>query len=126
MSTGLNIWRTLDKQFQFLKTLAVKWLLGITSPGDQVQIFRVTGGGTGTDTVTFTANSRRGTTLLEMADTTYEIFLGGEFAASLGDGVYPDLSSKTTTGFDIIGLGNAEVCSVLVIGRTKGMPDPEG
>jgi len=98
--------------------------MGITSPGLEAQLCQITGGGTGTDAVTFASIQTMGETLKGMADATYMVFISGEFAAAQGSVVYSDLSSRTTTGFNLIGLGLNEVCNVLVIGRTINMPDP--
>lgn len=54
----------------------------------------------------------------DMADTNYQVFVGGEMTALSK----VDESTKTTKGFDIIGTTNAEVMHVLVVGRFATMP----
>lgn len=119
-----HIWNEFNRYFQFLRKINIKWLAGITAPAQAFQVCSITGGGTGTDAVTFSDIYENGQQLINMADATYKTFISGEFAASQGDVVYPDLSSRAVTGFNVIGLGNNEVCHVIVVGRTAGMPDP--
>jgi hypothetical protein len=118
-----HIWQEIGKQFQFFKHLGVRWLLGVTAPGIELQAFSVTGGGTGTDAVVFESVSVNGQALKSMASATYQVLIGGQFVAAMGNAVYPSLATYTAAGFSIIGLG-AETCHVVVIGRTAGMPDP--
>lgn len=54
----------------------------------------------------------------QMADATYQVFIGGE-VTTLSK---VDESTKTTLGFSVIGTANGEVIHVLVIGRFASMP----
>lgn len=63
-------------------------------------------------TVTF---ATRG--LPNMQDALYRVFLQGETAVSVGDGVYVDESATTKTSFVIVGGTGAEVAHVLIHGN---------
>ena len=55
--------------------------------------------------------------LPDMLDADYRVWLGGEMAASLGDGVYVDESTIAKTGFSIVGGTGAEIAHVFVHGN---------
>lgn len=55
----------------------------------------------------------------QMANTAYQVFIGGE-VATLSK---VDESTKTTTGFTVLGAANGEVIHVLVVGRFATMPE---
>lgn len=110
--------KTFSSLLQWAKRKGISYILGTSIPGWGVQSLQVTGGGTGTDVVTFASTYSNGVALKDMANTTYQVLMG--FSATPA-GKY--VGSKLTTGFTVTGLGGAETLDVLVIGTISGMPD---
>jgi hypothetical protein len=111
-----------DKTFwsllQWARRKGIKYLLGSHTPGIGLQALTVTGGGTGTDTVTFASTYTNGHALKDMANATYMVVQGHSATPA---GKY--IGSKATTGFTVTGLGAAETLDLLVVGTIDGMPD---
>lgn len=111
-------WKKLSKLFGFFADQGVNWVMASGAPAKGMHAFLVTGGGSGTDVVTFASKQEEGETLCDMATASYVVLVHGEFAGS----VRIDESTKATTGFSILGLGLNEVANVIVIGRLSSMP----
>jgi hypothetical protein len=107
-----------QRLFQWAKRVGIKYILGTPTPGWGIQSLQVTGGGTGTDTVTFASTYTNGDALANMANTSYHVLMG--FSANPA-GTY--VGTKTTTGFVVTGLALNETVDLLVIGTISGMPD---
>lgn len=99
------------------KNNGIDWVVGANSSGVGMQVSDVTLGGA-TTAVLFSALG-----LKDMDDAAYKIFIGGEYLLTEGTpNLIPvaDLSTRTTTGFDIIGGVAADVAQILVIGKFAG------
>lgn len=88
-----------------------KYVVGSTKGGVSMQLFSVTPVGA-TYTVVFADEG-----VDDMEDANYRIFIGGEDTTT---SPRPDVSTKTTTGFDLINATAAEVIDVMIVGRVAG------
>jgi hypothetical protein len=105
--------------FEWFAKRSIDWIIASAGPQQCLWAFEVTGGGSGTDAVTFAGQSMGGQTCPEAADTSYQVVLGVQKTAA---NVYVDPALKTTAGFTIQGLAAAEKLSVVVVGRALNMP----
>jgi hypothetical protein len=113
------ILKKISQLFSWFKRRGIDWVLASAGPQQCVWAFSVTGGGTGTDAVTFASKSLGGVTCPDMADTTYFVAFGIQ---ATGSGAYVSNATKTVAGFSILGLAGAETIDVMVIGRAANMP----
>jgi hypothetical protein len=108
--------KSLTDLFRWFKLRSIDWVVGCVGPQRSIQSFTITGGGTGTDAVTLTSQSTGGQTCKEMASTSYQVLV----TPAASKTVY--VTDKTTTSFNVKGLGSSEKADVMVLGRLKGMP----
>lgn len=104
---------SLKKQFSHFLHACIDWVMASGHVSRGISGFSVTGGGTGTDAVVLSAYG-----VPDMADTAYQVLVNGETTAA----TKVDESTKTTTGFNVLGLALNEVGHVIVHGRFSGMP----
>jgi len=103
----------LSKLFREFLLAGIDWVMasGVKSQG--TNSWTETLSGAAPHSLTFEGASRP-----NMADASYQVLVDGETAGR----VTVDESSKTATGFDVLGGVAAEVVHVVVIGRLEGMP----
>ncbi|HUV63545.1 MAG TPA: hypothetical protein VMW24_06570 [Sedimentisphaerales bacterium] len=110
--------KTFSSLLQWAKRKGIKYLLGSNNPGIGVQPLQVTGGGTGTDTVTLASTYFNGHVLQNMANTSYLVLMG--FSASPAG---TSIGTKATGSFVVTGLALNETLDLAVVGTIEGMPD---
>jgi len=112
--------KKLSTVFDWFHKRAIHWVLASAGPQQCILAFAVTGGGTGTDVVTFASKSMGGQACPDMADTNYIVLLGETITSA---NPYVSVATKTVSGFSILGLTLNEVVGVVVIGRAAGMDE---
>lgn len=114
--------RELGESIPPLKDHGVRHLVAARKGGIAMQSFEKTLSA-GTNSIVFADEG-----LDDMADALYHIFVGGEITlseAAPNTIVKADVSTRATTGFDLIDGVNTDVVHVMVVGRLAGMaPDP--
>jgi hypothetical protein len=92
---------------------AIDYVMAAGKPCTGISAFTVTQVGTSPCAVLLSTYG-----LPNMADTDYQVIVNGETVAATS----VDESSKTVSGFSILGGANNEIYHVVVIGRFAGMP----
>ena len=93
-----------------LKQEGIPYLVGAYEGGVSIQYGQITQAGASAFAVTFAALG-----MSDMADALYIPFVTGPNGDERAD-----LSTRTTTGFDIVGGADTEVLGVMVVGRIRG------
>jgi hypothetical protein len=93
-------------------------LVGAPYKGIGIQVFDVTLAGAAPHTITFVNQlDPSGRPVKNMAGIDYKVFTGGESAAR----TQCDLSTRTATGFQLLGGADTEVVQVMVVGQIANM-----
>ena len=93
----------------------VDYLVAAAESGVAMQAINITQAGAAPLVVNFAARG-----LANMANANYVVFAGGETAAR----VFVDESTKTPTGFNVLGGANTEVINLIIVGRLAGQRAP--
>jgi hypothetical protein len=102
----------LSKMFKEFKQAGIDWLLASGKKAQGINAFSVTLSGAAPHAITFADHS-----LPDFADTNYTVITDGETASDTS----VDESTKTVSGFSLLGGADTEVVHIHCIGRLAGM-----
>jgi len=105
--------KSLKREFKEFLAKGIDWVMACGAQQQGINAWTETLSGAAPHSVTFA-----GASLPDMADANYGVMVNGETASS----THVDESTKTTTGFDILGGADTEVVHIVVFGRLEGMP----